>query len=241
MGPLAPYADVDESARQEVIVAWPVDQCRRLRKAEGSGFHLRKGESGLAELVELGKISAGLDDVDLGVCTDVYQAEVVNLAEQRSALGQGHAREGGVGRLGGCGPYRVGVADPHAEVWFLEHQPSAGSQPGDDPSQQIHAGGHMHEYRPCMDEIERVRRKRVGADVVPEDLDVRGIDLGQEPHLQVCGDYVSGRADELGQPPGDRPSPPANLQAPRCLADFKTLNAPLRKWVKTLLQQLKTT
>ena len=31
-------------------------------------LHLRKGESGLAQLVELGKISAGLDDVDLGVC-----------------------------------------------------------------------------------------------------------------------------------------------------------------------------
>ena len=99
MGPLAPYADVDESARQEVIVAWPVDQCRRLRKAEGSGFHLRKGESGLAELVELGKISAGSDDVDLGVGTDIRQAELVHLAEQRPALGQGHAREGGLGGL----------------------------------------------------------------------------------------------------------------------------------------------
>ena len=40
---------------------------RRLRTAEGSGLHLRKGERGLAELVELGKISAGLDDVDLGL------------------------------------------------------------------------------------------------------------------------------------------------------------------------------
>ena len=58
---------MDESARQEVIVAWPVDERRRLRTAEGSGLHLRKGERGLAELVELGKISAGLDDVDLGV------------------------------------------------------------------------------------------------------------------------------------------------------------------------------
>ena len=140
-GPLAPYADVDESARQEVIVAWPVDECRRLRKAEGPSLHLRKGESGLAELVELGKISAGLDDVDLGVCTDVCEAELVNLAEQRPALGEGQAREGGLGGLGRGGPYRVGVADPHAEVWFLEHQPPAGSQPGDYPSQQVHARG----------------------------------------------------------------------------------------------------
>ena len=62
---------MDESARQEVIVAWPVDERRRLLKAERASLHLRKGESGLAQLVELGKISAGLDDVDLGVCADV--------------------------------------------------------------------------------------------------------------------------------------------------------------------------
>src|SRR5262249_39794030 len=80
LGALAPDSDVDKSARQEVIVAWPVDECRRIRTAEGSGLHLRKGESGLAELVELGKISAGLNDVDLGVCTDVCEAELVNLA-----------------------------------------------------------------------------------------------------------------------------------------------------------------
>jgi hypothetical protein len=63
-------------------------------------LHLRRGERSLAEPVELGKISAGLDDVDLGVCTDVYEAELVNLAEQRSALGEGQAREGRLGRRG---------------------------------------------------------------------------------------------------------------------------------------------
>jgi hypothetical protein len=67
---------VDESARQEVIVAWPVDERRRLLEAERANFHLRKGESGLAELVELGKIGAGLDDVDLGVCTDICEAQL---------------------------------------------------------------------------------------------------------------------------------------------------------------------
>ena len=112
---------MDKSARQEVTVAWPVDECRRPRTAEGSNLHLRKGESGLAELVELGKISVGLDDVDLGVRTDVGEAELVNLAEQRSALGEGQARKGDLGRPGGGGPNRVGVADPHAEVWFLKH------------------------------------------------------------------------------------------------------------------------
>jgi len=40
---------VDESARQKAIVAWPVDECRRLSKAEGSNSYLRKGESGLAD------------------------------------------------------------------------------------------------------------------------------------------------------------------------------------------------
>ena len=59
---------MDESARQEVIAAWPVDERRRLLEAERATLHLRKGESGLAQLVKLGKISAGLDDVDLGVC-----------------------------------------------------------------------------------------------------------------------------------------------------------------------------
>jgi len=78
----APYADVDKSARQEVIVAWAVDERCRLRTANGSSLHLRKGESGLAELVELGKIGAGLDDVNLRVRTDVGEAEQVNLAEQ---------------------------------------------------------------------------------------------------------------------------------------------------------------
>jgi hypothetical protein len=81
-----------------------------------------------------------------------------------------------------------------------------------------------------MDEIERAGRKRAGADVVPEDLNVRG--AGQEPRLQVSGDHESGRTGHVGQPPGDRPSPPADLQAPGVLADFKTLDAPLGQWVR---------
>jgi hypothetical protein len=140
----------------------------------------------------------------------------------------------------GGGPHRVGVAGPHAEVWFLEHQPPAGSQPGDYPSQQVHAGGYVHEHRSCMYELERAGRKRVYADVVPEDLDVRGVYLTQKPQLQVGGDHAPGRADDIGQPPGDRPSPPADLQASGAIADSKTLNAPLRQGVETLLQQLKT-
>ncbi len=75
----------------------------------------------------------------------------------------------------------------------------------------------------------RAGRKRAAADVVPNDLDVRGVNLTQEPDLQVGSDHPPGRADHIGQPPGDRPSPPADLQAPRALADSKTLNAPLGK------------
>ena len=91
----------------------------------------------------------------------------------------------------------------------------------------------------------RIRRRPpqsrgCGADVAPEDLDVRSVYLGQEPKLQVGGDHAPGRADHIGQPPGDRPSAPADLQAPRALTDFKTLNAPLREQAETLLQQLKT-
>jgi hypothetical protein len=37
-------------------------------------LHQRTCESGLAELAEPGKIRAGLDDVDLGVGTDVREA-----------------------------------------------------------------------------------------------------------------------------------------------------------------------
>jgi hypothetical protein len=145
---------VDEPARQEVIVAWPVNQRRGLRWAERASLYLRKGESGLAQLVELGKISAGLDDVDLGVGADILEAELVNLAEQRPALGQGQAREGGLSRRGSGRPHWVGVADPPAEVWFLQQHPPAGSQPGDYPVQQVHAGGYMHEHRSGVDEIE---------------------------------------------------------------------------------------
>ena len=79
---------------------WSVGDCRRLRNAEGPNSHLRKGQRSLAEPIELGKISAGLDDVDLGVCPDVREAEVVNLAEQRSALREGQARERRLRRRG---------------------------------------------------------------------------------------------------------------------------------------------
>jgi hypothetical protein len=106
--------------------------------------------------------------------------------------------------------------------------------------QQIHARGDMHEHRSGVNEIERAWRKRVGADVVPDDLDVRGVYLTQKPQLQVGGDHAPGRANYLRQPPGDRPSPATDLQAPSALADAKTLNAPFRKRVETLLQQLET-
>ncbi len=98
----------------------------------------------------------------------------------------------------------------------------------------------MHEHRSRVYEIERARRKRIAADVVPDDLDVRGVYLGQQPDLQVRGDHAPGRTDDLRQPPGDRPPPPADLQTPSTLVDSKTLNAPLRQRVETLLQQLKT-
>ncbi len=234
-GPPTPYSNVDESACQEVSVAWSVDECRRFLKAEGPSLHLRRGESGLTELVELGKISAGLDDVDLGVCTDVCEAELVNLAEQNSALGEGHARESDLRGLGTGGPYRVGVAQPHPEVWFLKQQPSAGGQPGDYPSQQVHTRGYVHEHGSRVDEIEGAGRKRIGADVVPKDLDVRGVYLGEKPELQIGGDHTPSRADDLRQPPGDRPSPSADLQTASALADSKTLDAPLRQRVETLL------
>jgi hypothetical protein len=60
---------VDESARQEVIVAWPVDECRRLLEAEGANLHLRKGESGLAQLGFASLCGTIIQD-SVSVCSD---------------------------------------------------------------------------------------------------------------------------------------------------------------------------
>jgi hypothetical protein len=202
---------VDESACQKIVVTWSVDKCRRLSWAEGPNLHLRTSESGLAELVELGKISAGLDDVDLGIGTNVYEVELVNLAEERSTLGEGQVRKGDLGRLrGGC-PYRVGVADPHPEVWFLEQQPPAGSQPGDYPLEEVQGGGNVHEYSSRVDEIEGAGWEPVSTDVVSKDLDVRRVYPAQKSELQIGSDHASGRADNARKPPGDRPAPATDL------------------------------
>ena len=85
-----------------------------------------------------------------------------------------------------------------------------------------------------------LRRKGVGADVVSKDLDVRRVYLAQKPQLEVRGDHASGGANDIRQPAGDRPSPPTDLQTPSAPADSKALDAPLRKRVEMLLQQLKT-
>ena len=155
------------------------------------------------------------------------QAELVNLAEQRPALGQGQAREGGLGRRGGGRPHRVGVADPHAEVWFLEHQPPAGNQPADDPPQQVHAGGYMHEHRSRMDQIERAGRKRAGADVVPDDLDVRGVYLAQEP---VCRSVTITRPAGPTTSDSHRVIDPRPPPISRHLAPLPTPNAQCAAW-----------
>ena len=83
-------------------------------------------------------------------------------------------------------------------------------------------------------------RERVGPDVVSKNFDIRGVYLAQEPHLEIGGRHVSGRANPLGHPPSDRPSPPTDLQTPSAPAYPEALDAPLREWVEMLLQQLKT-
>ena len=98
----------------------------------------------------------------------------------------------------------------------------------------------MHEHRSCVYEIERAKRKAVGADVVSKDLDVRRVYLAQKTQLEIRSDHASGGANDIRQPAGDRPSPPTDLQTPSAPADSKPLNAPLRKGVEMLLQQLKT-
>jgi hypothetical protein len=70
---------------------------------------------------------------------------------------------------------------------------------------------------------------------VSKDLDIRSVYLGQEPHLKIGGDHLSGPADEISQPSGDRPSPPTDLQKLATSSESKTLNTPFRKWVETLL------
>ena len=231
---------MDESARQEVFVAWPVDERRRLLEAERASLHLRKGESGLAELVELGKISAGSDDVDLGVCTDVCEAELVNLAEQRSALGEGQAREGDLGRLGRGGPYRVGVAVhmPKSGSSSTNHPPGA-SQVTIRRSRSTLGDICMSTARVCM------RSKELGGNVSVR-MSCRRTSTF-EASISVRNPNCRSVAITRPVAPttsdshrGDRPSPPTDLQTPSALPDSKTLNAPLRKGVETLLQQLKT-
>jgi hypothetical protein len=55
----------------------------------------------------------------------------------------------------------------------------------------------MHEHRSGVYEIERAWRKRAGADVVPDDLDVRGGYLTQKSNLQIGGDHAPSRASHL--------------------------------------------
>ena len=96
----------------------------------------------------------------------------------------------------------------------------------------------MSTARVCMRSKE-IKRKRVGADVVSKDLDVRQVYLAQKPQLEVRGDHASGRPNDLGQPGVIDPRP-TDLQTPGAPADSKTVDSPLREGVETLLQQLKT-
>jgi hypothetical protein len=98
----------------------------------------------------------------------------------------------------------------------------------------------MHEHGSRVYEIERAQWKRVGADIVPKDLDVRCAYLAQEPQFEVRRDHASARTNDVRQPASNRPSPPTYLQTPSAPADAKTPDAPLRKGIETLLQQLKT-
>ena len=115
---------MDESPRKEVTLARPVNDRRCLLEAERASLYLRTGEGGLAQLVELGKVSAGLNDVDLGVGTDTLRAELVNLAAQRPALGQRQARKAAWADWGAAA--HTGSASPI-------HMPKSGSSSSTHP------------------------------------------------------------------------------------------------------------
>ncbi len=97
----------------------------------------------------------------------------------------------------------------------------------------------MHEHRSGVDEIERAWRN------VPVRTSCR---MTSTFEASISVRNPNCRSVAITRPAGPTksdshrvidPRPPADLQAPSARADAKTLNAPLRKRVETLLQQLK--
>ncbi len=91
-----------------------------------------------------------------------------------------------------------------------------------------------------MDEVERPLRERVAANVVSEHFDIRSSDRGEEIELEIRGGHTPVRADEFGEPTGDRATPAAYLETLGTPPDRKPLDAPYRQWIETLLKQFKT-
>jgi hypothetical protein len=74
----------------------------------------------------------------------------------------------------------------------------------------------VEEHQARADEVERTCAEgvqRVVEDVVPDDLEVRELEPGEVPRVEVGRDHVSGRAHLSGQPHRHRATAGADLEA----------------------------
>ena len=144
---------MDESPRKEVTLARPVNDRRCLLEAERASLHLRTGEGGLAQLVEPGMVSVGLNDVDLGVGTTPFRPRWWTW-RSKTGLGTAPGPERRPGPTGGAAAH-TGSASPI-------HMPKSGSSSSTHPpgASQLtirrsrSTGGDVHEHRSGVNEIE---------------------------------------------------------------------------------------
>src|SRR5262249_26251852 len=102
----------------------------------------------------------------------------------------------------------------NAAVELLDHQPAAGLQRGHEPFQRLLPLRHVLQNEPRVDEIERLRRQRVGTDVMAAGRDA-GVSLSSldETWVDVGDEDRSGWPDAVRHPGRDRTAAAANLQA----------------------------
>src|SRR5262245_16428670 len=104
----------------------------------------------------------------------------------------------------------------NAAVELLDHQPAAGLQRGHEPFQRLLPLRHVLQHEPGVDEIERLRRQRVGANVMMAQLDIGELPATRpldETWVDVGDEYRSGCSDAVRHPGRDRTAAATDLQA----------------------------
>src|SRR5687767_11844580 len=92
--------------------------------------------------------------------------------------------------------------------------------------------GEMHEDEPAMHEVVALRFEVVDRDVVLAKLDVRSLDVVEQPQIDVGRDDAAARGDRLAEPASDGPATGADLEASPSRADAHEVQAPLRQRVE---------